>query len=135
LKLEIAERGVVGDPHGTVVALGRLRESGVRLSIDDFGGGESSLSCLKQLPVDEIKISGSLVRTMARDPRDAAIVRFAIDLGHSLGRQVVAEDVEDAAAWDLLSDYGCDFAQGRYVSPALAGADLASWLDRSVRFA
>src|SRR5262249_17454469 len=73
VKLEVSEHGVAGDPHGAVVALGRLQASGVRLSIDDFGGGESSLACLKQLPVDEIKIAGSLVRAMARDPRDAAI--------------------------------------------------------------
>src|SRR5262245_52036310 len=82
LKLEISEQGVVGDPHGAIAALVRIRASGVRLAIDDFGSGESSLASLKQLPVDEIKIAGSLVRAMARDSRDAAIVRCAIDLRH-----------------------------------------------------
>jgi diguanylate cyclase (GGDEF)-like protein/PAS domain S-box-containing protein len=132
LKIEIPEQGVVGDPHGAVAALHRIRASGVRLAIDDFGGGESSLPALKQLPVDEIKIAGPLVRAMARDSRDAAIVRFAIDLGHRLGRQVVAQDVEDAASWDMLAEYGCDFAQGRYVSPALPVGDLTRWLDGPV---
>ncbi|HTO74841.1 MAG TPA: EAL domain-containing protein [Thermoanaerobaculia bacterium] len=129
LKLEISEQGVVGDPHGSIAALLRIKAGGVRLAIDDFGGNESSLSALKRLPVDEVKIAGSLVRAMARDPREAAIVRCAIDLGHSWGRQVVAQDVDDEAAWTLLSEFGCDVAQGRYVSPALARNDLARWLD------
>ncbi|HKD20139.1 MAG TPA: EAL domain-containing protein [Thermoanaerobaculia bacterium] len=131
LKLEVSEQSVVGDPHGSIAALTRIKASGVRLAIDDFGGNESSLSALKRLPVDEVKIAGSLVRAMARDPREAAIVRCAIDLGHSWDRRVVAQDVDDEAAWDLLSEFGCDVAQGRYVSPALARNDLARWLDRS----
>ena len=104
----------------------------MRLAIDDFGGNESSLSALKRLPVDEVKIAGPLVRAMTRDPREAAIVRCAIDLAHSWGRVVVAQDVDDEAAWRLLSEFGCDVAQGRYVSPALSRSDLAQWLDRTV---
>lgn len=131
LKLEISEPSVVGDPHGSIAALSRIKASGVRLAIDDFGGNESSLSALRRLPVDEVKIAGPLVRAMGRDPREAAIVRCAIDLGHSWGRQVVAQGVDDETAWDLLSEFGCDVAQGRYVSPALARNDLIGWLDRS----
>jgi len=131
LKLEISEPSVVGDPHGSIAALARIKASGVRLAIDDFGGNESSLSALRRLPVDEVKIAGALVRAMSRDPREAAIVRCAIDLGHSWGRRVVAQDVDDEAVWDLLSEFGCDVAQGRYVSPALPRNDLAGWLDRS----
>jgi EAL domain-containing protein (putative c-di-GMP-specific phosphodiesterase class I) len=132
LKLEISEQGVVGDPRGSIAALTRIQAAGVRLAIDDFGGNESSLSALKRLPVDEVKIAGPLVRAMTRDPREAAIVRCAIDLAHSWGRLVVAQDVDDEAAWQLLSEFGCDVAQGRYVSPALSRGDLAQWLDRTV---
>jgi diguanylate cyclase (GGDEF)-like protein/PAS domain S-box-containing protein len=132
LKLEISEQGVVGDPHGSIAALTRIQAAGVRLAIDDFGGNESSLSALKRLPVDEVKIAGPLVRAMTRDPREAAIVRCAIDLAHSWGCVVVAQDVDDEAAWRLLSGFGCDVAQGRYVSPALSRGDLAQWFDRPV---
>ncbi len=128
LKLEIAEASVLPDPHAAVAAMNRLRAAGVRLAIDDFGAGESLLSSLKRLPVDEIKLAGAFVRGMAADPRDAAIVRCTIDLIHSLGRQVVAQDVENAASWDMLAAYGCDYAQGAYVSPALARSDVARWM-------
>jgi diguanylate cyclase (GGDEF)-like protein/PAS domain S-box-containing protein len=128
LKLEISEDSLVGDPHGAIAALWRVKETGVRLAIDDFGSRESSLASLKKMPVDEIKIAGAFVRAMARDAQDAAIVRSLIELGHRLGRQVVAQDVEDAASWEMLSEYGCDLAQGRYVSPALPRAELMLWL-------
>lgn len=128
LKLEISADSFFSDPHGAVAALTRIRAAGVRLSIDDFGASESSLASLKRLPVDEIKIAGAFVRDMARDERDAAIVRCAIDLGHSLGQQVVAQDVADEESWGMLAAFGCDFAQGRYVSPALPRAEMTRWL-------
>jgi EAL domain-containing protein (putative c-di-GMP-specific phosphodiesterase class I) len=129
LQLEISEDTLLGDVHGTVASLARIRAAGVRLAIDDFGIGESSFSSLKRLPVDEIKIAGTFVREMARDERDAAIVRCAIDLGHGLGRQVVAQQVEDAASWEMLAQFGCDLAQGPFVGPALPEAELAAWLE------
>ncbi|MGE5412794.1 MAG: EAL domain-containing protein [Syntrophomonadaceae bacterium] len=129
LKLEISEDSLFGDPHGGIAALARIRSTGVRLAIDDFGIGESSFGSLKRLPVDEIKIAGAFVRDMARDSRDAAIVRCAIDLGHSLGREVVAQQVEDEASWEMLAEFGCDLAQGPYVSPALPRTELALWLE------
>ncbi len=130
LKLEITEGSVLSDPHGAITAMARIHAVGVRLAIDDFGAGESLLSSLKRLPVDEIKIAGGFVRGMAGDPRDAAIVRYTIELAHSLGRQVVAQEVEDAVSWEMLAAYGCDFAQGAYVSPALPLGDLARWLEQ-----
>jgi len=129
LKLEISEDSLVGDPHGAIAALQRIKGAGVRLAVDDFGGGESSLLSLKQLPVDEIKIAGAFVRGMGRDAQDAAIVRSLIELGHRLGRDVVAQDVEDEAAWQMLAEYGCDLAQGRYVAPALPRGELGRWLE------
>lgn len=133
LKLEISEDNLIGDPHGAIAALGRIRAAGVRLAIDDFGVGESSFAGLKRLPVDEIKIAGAFVRDMSRDGRDAAIVRCAIDLGHSLGRRVTAQQVEDAESFEMLEQYGCDLAQGPYVSPALPRSELALWLESVLR--
>jgi diguanylate cyclase len=133
LKLEISEGSVFADPHGAVAAMTRIRAAGVRLAIDDFGAGESLLAMLKRLPVDEIKLAGALAREMSTDARDAAIVRWAIDLGHSLGRLVVVQDVEDAASWKMLVAYGCDFAQGPHVSGALSREELTRWLEQPTR--
>jgi EAL domain-containing protein (putative c-di-GMP-specific phosphodiesterase class I) len=95
---------------------------GVRLSIDDFGTGYSSLVHLKQLPVDELKIDRAFVRQLATDDNDAAIVRSTIALAHDLGLAVVAEGVEEPRACELLAAYGCDVAQGYYISrPVPAG--------------
>ena len=88
---------MITDPHGAVVAMHRIQAAGVQLAIDDFGASGALLTSLKRLPVDEIKLAGAFVRDMVRDARDAAIVRCTIDLGHSLGRRVVAQDVADAA--------------------------------------
>jgi diguanylate cyclase (GGDEF)-like protein/PAS domain S-box-containing protein len=129
LKLEISEDNLLGDPHGSIAALARIRAAGVRLAIDDFGVGESSFASLKRLPVDEIKIAGAFVRDMARDTRDAAIVRCSVDLAHRLGREVVAQGVGDAAAWEMLEQFGCDLAQGPYVGPALPTPEIARWLE------
>jgi EAL domain-containing protein (putative c-di-GMP-specific phosphodiesterase class I) len=105
-----------------------LRDIGLRLSIDDFGTGYSSLSYLKKLPVDELKIDKSFVIEMAIDKDDAAIVRSTIDLGHNMGLKVVAEGVENEAAWEMLKAWGCDLAQGYFISPPLAPDDLVQWL-------
>ena len=117
LKLEIEEGSVISDPHGAIVAMHRIQAAGVQLAIDDFGASGALLTSLKRLPVDEIKLAGAFVRDMVRDARDAAIVRCTIDLGHSLGRRVVAQDVADAAAWQMLAEFGCDDAQGPYAGP------------------
>ncbi len=133
LKLEIEESSVLSDPHGAVVAMNRIQAAGVGLAIDDFGASGSLLTSLKRLPVDEIKLAGAFVRDMVRDARDAAIVRCTIDLGHSLGRRVVAQDVEDAASWEMLAEFGCDGAQGSYVGPAMARQELTRWLAQPAR--
>ena len=133
LKLEIEEGSVLSDPHGAVVAMHRIQAAGVQLSIDDFGASGALLMSLRRLPVDEIKLAGAFVRDMVRDARDAAIVRCTIDLGHSLGRRVVAQDVQDAAAWQMLAEFGCDDAQGPYVGAAMAQPDLTRWLAQPAR--
>ena len=108
--------------------LTQLGAMGVRLSIDDFGTGYSSLAYLKRLPMEELKIDRSFIAGMDTNPDDAAIVRPTIDLGHNLGLRVVAEGVETEAVLEMLRTYGCDFAQGHFISPPLAAAELTNWL-------
>ena len=132
LECEISEHTVLADPVRAVESLGRLRAMGVRLSLDDFGQGQSSLSYLGRLPLDEIKIDRSFVMGMGADASDAAIVRATIDLGRGLGLQVVAEGVEDDAALASLELLRCDVAQGFGLSRPLPADQLERWLaDRS----
>jgi EAL domain-containing protein (putative c-di-GMP-specific phosphodiesterase class I) len=130
LQLEITESAIVEDPFRTKAVLEKLSAIGVRLSIDDFGTGYSSLAYLKRLPVDEIKIDRSFVVNMEKDADDAAIVRSIIDLGRSLGLEVVAEGVETEGAWTTLDLHGCDLAQGYFLSPPLPAEELVRWLDQ-----
>ena len=116
LELEITESLIMGDPQRVREVVERLKEIGVRLAIDDFGTGYSSLSYLKTLPIDVIKIDRSFVMAMGTNESDAAIVLSTIDLAHNLDLRVVAEGVEDAEALDQLRRYGCDYAQGYYIS-------------------
>jgi EAL domain-containing protein (putative c-di-GMP-specific phosphodiesterase class I) len=111
--------------------LERLQTMDERLSIDDFGTGYSSLVYLQRLPVVEIKADRSFVMTMCAVNDDAVIVRSIIDLAHNLGARVVAEGVEDKATMDLLSEYGCDEAQGYHFSRALPSDAMSSWLGSS----
>ncbi len=128
LRLEITESSLMADPPRALAILNRVRAAGVHFAIDDFGTGYSSLAYLKRLPVDEIKIDKSFVQQMAGDDNDAAIVRSTIGLGHDLGLNVVAEGVEDRAAWDMLGRLGCDSAQGYYVSRPMSGKEIVRWL-------
>ena len=128
LTVEITESSVMADPSRTIGVLGRLSALGVSIAIDDFGTGYSSLSYLKRLPVDEIKIDRSFVAGMMVDENDDVIVRSTIELARSLGLRVVAEGVEDDATWARLSDLGCDLAQGFYLSPPVAAAELPALL-------
>jgi len=131
LIVEITESSLMADAARAMEVLTRLRQMGVGISIDDFGTGYSSLAYLKRLPVDELKIDKSFVLHMAHDENDHAIVRSTIGLAHDLGLSVVAEGVEDEAAWDLLTALGCDIAQGYYVSRPLPASELTRWLTTS----
>jgi diguanylate cyclase (GGDEF)-like protein len=128
LECEISEDTVMGDPRRATDVLERLRALGVRLSLDDFGTGHSSLSYLKRLPLDEVKIDRSFVSGMAEDASDAAIVRSTIDLARHLGLAVVAEGVETAEVLDVLASLDCDIAQGFLLSRPLPAAELGAWL-------
>jgi diguanylate cyclase (GGDEF)-like protein len=126
LLLEITESAVMRDPQVAVRNMQWLRIAGIRFAIDDFGTGHSSLSQLSVLPVDELKIDRSFMSPA--DPSAVTIVTSTIELGHSMGLKVVAEGVEDAAAWNLLRRLGCDFAQGYLISPPLAPAQVEEFV-------
>ena len=95
--------------------LTRLRQMGFRLSIDDFGTGEASLTYLADLPSDELKLDRRFVSRIVDSARERAIVASTIGLAHALGQTVVAEGIEDAATLALLRQMGCDHAQGFYL--------------------
>jgi diguanylate cyclase (GGDEF)-like protein len=132
LELEITESAVLTDPARATKVLSRLSEMGVTLSVDDFGTGYSSFTYLSQLPLDKIKIDKSFVLAMLESEQEAAIVRATIDVGHNLSLEVIAEGVESRELWDILSDLGCNSAQGRYLSMPLAAEDLTRWLEAHV---
>jgi diguanylate cyclase (GGDEF)-like protein len=128
LECEISEDTVMADPVRAMDVLGRLRAMGLRLSLDDFGTGHSSLAYLKRLPLDEVKIDRSFVLGMTEDENDAVIVRSTIDLARNLGLDVVAEGVENEAILRGLGALHCDVAQGFHLSRPLPAADLEVWL-------
>jgi EAL domain-containing protein (putative c-di-GMP-specific phosphodiesterase class I) len=128
LLLEITESAIMREPEKAIRVMRRLRDAGIRFSIDDFGTGHSSLAQLKALPVDELKIDRSFIRDLEQGTRDDAIVRSAIDLSHSLGLKVVAEGIETPAAWTALIHLGCDYAQGYFVSRPLAAEQVGDWI-------
>ena len=121
---------ILADPLRARRILLALSEIGVRIAIDDYGSGYSSLSYLKHLPVDGIKIDRSFVLNMAADASDAVIVRSTIELGRSLGLTVVAEGVETAANWEQLKALGCELAQGFYLSRPVPADEIAPFLRR-----
>jgi EAL domain-containing protein (putative c-di-GMP-specific phosphodiesterase class I) len=128
LCLEITESGFMEDPVHAQKVLDRLAELGVRLSIDDYGTGHSSLSYIMRLPVHELKIDRSFISRMGVNDELSTIVRSTIDLGHNLGLKVVAEGVEDLSVWNMLRTLGCDDAQGFYMSRPLSADALAAWI-------
>ena len=128
LTLEITENLVMSDPNGAARCLDELHEFGVRLVIDDFGRGYSSLSYLRRLPVDEIKIDRSFVLGLA-DGEDDTLVRCMIDLAHNLGLTCVAEGVETEFVYHQLADLGCDAVQGYFICRPAPADQTKGWID------
>ncbi len=127
LELEITESALMAEPARAQRLLEMLAAMGVRLSIDDFGAGYTSLGQLKNLPVTEIKIDKSFILNMGLEPSDALIAHSIIDLGHNLGMTVLAEGVETAEALSHLSTFDCDIAQGFYLCRPVPAADFDRW--------
>jgi diguanylate cyclase (GGDEF)-like protein len=129
LTLELTESGFIEDPNRALSMLNALGALGVNLSIDDFGTGYSSLSHLARMPAHEVKIDRSFVQGLETDGEYAAVVRSAIDMGHSLGMKVVAEGIETELAADRLRALGCDIAQGYLYAKPMPLDQLERWLE------
>jgi diguanylate cyclase len=128
LIVEVTETALLIDPERAAEALAELARAGVRISLDDFGQGQTSLGYLSALPVHELKIDRSLVSDMRENPAHAAIVRSMIELGHNLQMRVVAEGIETVEVLAELGDYGCDMAQGYLLARPMVVAQLTDWL-------
>jgi diguanylate cyclase (GGDEF)-like protein/PAS domain S-box-containing protein len=133
LQLEVTESAVMVDTYRAGQVLDKLARSGVRIAIDDFGKGYSSLGLLRHLPITELKIDGSFVRGMVGEggEGDTAIVRSTSELAHNLGLSVLAEGVEDQWTLDVLSTFGCDQAQGYFIARPMSADNLTGWLDKA----
>ncbi|MGA9746086.1 MAG: bifunctional diguanylate cyclase/phosphodiesterase [Nocardioides sp.] len=127
LTLEITETNLMADPDRAVEALVRLRELGVRLSVDDLGTGYSSLAYLQRLPVHEVKIDRSFLADF-QDESSQAVVAAIVELGHRLGYRVVAEGVENAGSLDALRRLGCDTAQGFLIARPMPEDRMTAFL-------
>jgi diguanylate cyclase (GGDEF)-like protein len=128
LELEIPESALISERERVHKMLARLNDRGVRIAVDDFGSGYASLSHLKQLPVDVLKIDQSFVQNLGRNDDDDAIVRSTIDLAHSLRIVVVAEGVESEDVLARLTALGCDLAQGYCLARPVPAEDVTAWL-------
>ena len=126
--LEVTEGTVMDNPEHAIAVLSELREFGVSLSIDDFGMGISSLSQIKRLPVQQVKVDREFVRNLINDHQDEAIVSSVVHLGHSLGLEVVAEGVEDLPTLERLTALGVDSIQGWLVAKAMHETDFTDFL-------
>lgn len=134
ITLEVTESSVVDDPKSAIKLLGKFKDYGFRISIDDYGTGYSSLAQLKQLPVHELKIDKSFIQRLEHDLDDQIIVRSTIDLAHNMGLKVVAEGIEDEFSLLWLAQYNCEFAQGYFISRPKPASELTPWLLNPPKF-
>jgi EAL domain-containing protein (putative c-di-GMP-specific phosphodiesterase class I) len=128
LVLEVTESLLMADRERAEHVLGRLRDFGVGVAIDDYGTGYSSLAYLATLPVTELKLDRAFISEMTGSPRAESIVTSTLQLAHALGLAFVAEGVEDAETLDALTFLGCDVVQGYHVSRPLPPERLCTWL-------
>lgn len=128
LMLEITETDVMREPDRVAEALPRLRAHGIRISVDDFGAGHSSLVNLRRLAPDELKIDRSFVAALLTSRSDQAIVTATIGLAHELGATVAAEGIEDAATQGWLAEAGCDAGQGFGIARPMTADEFTALL-------
>lgn len=127
--IEITETAILPDVKAAAREIAAARELGIKVALDDFGTGHSSLTLLRSLPIDRVKIDQTFVRELTRDAKDTAIVRSVITLANDLGLDVVAEGVETVEQASVLAELGCRYAQGYLWAPALAIDELTQRLD------
>ena len=135
LKLELTESLLADGIEVTIAKMGNLQALGVELSLDDFGMGYSSLSYLKRLPLNQLKIDREFVKDLLTDANDAAIARTIISLAQSLRLDVIAEGVENEAQREFLVQHGCEAFQGHLFSEPVPIAVLEAYIDRQVQAA
>ena len=128
---EITETAVIDDPESALANLHDIAAAGIRIAIDDYGSGLSSLAYLKQLPAQEMKIDRLFVSGLINSHRDPLLVRSSIDLAHALEMEVTAEGVDDPMALALLRIMGCDMMQGYLIAPPLPISELIAFLEDS----
>jgi EAL domain-containing protein (putative c-di-GMP-specific phosphodiesterase class I) len=128
LELELTESLTLDDSDTTLKIMRELKRIGIRLSLDDFGTGWSSLSYLRKFPLDRIKIDRSFLRDIASQPAAEAVVRTVLNLGRNLGLACTAEGVETSQQFDYLKKQKCPEIQGFLYSPALPAADFGALL-------
>jgi diguanylate cyclase (GGDEF)-like protein len=128
LCLEVPEASVSDDPEDAIAALRTLKATGVRIALADFGRGGSSLSRLRELPVDALKIHRSFIHELGESDEDASILIALIELGHALGLGLVADGVETEAQLEQLRELGCDAAQGELIGPPVSGEQTEALL-------
>ena len=132
--LEITETAILPDMHAAALEIAAARELGIKVALDDFGTGHSSLTLLRSLPIDRVKIDQTFVKELGRDAAATAIVRGVVTLAKDLGLEVVAEGVETAAQAEVLGELGCEYAQGYLWAKAMPAEQLAQqlWAQRNV---
>jgi diguanylate cyclase (GGDEF)-like protein len=128
LIVEVTETALLSDPGRASATLAELSDAGVKVSLDDFGRGQTSLGYLSALPIHELKIDKSFVLDMLENPAHAAIVRSIVDLGHNLALRVVGEGVETDVSLAALRETHCDVAQGFLFARPMAAEELSAWL-------
>lgn len=128
LAVEITESIAMKDVSLSIAVLNEFRSMGIKISIDDFGIGYSSLNSLKLFPIDELKIDRSFIHDIIENPDKAAIVKAIIVMAHSLGYSVTGEGIETQAQLDFLTRYGCDAGQGFFFSKAVSAEDIQTRL-------
>ena len=127
---EVTETATMSDPERSAFALKLIQNARIRVSIDDYGTGQSTMSYLQRLPVSEIKLDQSFVKTMTTDNANRVMVKSTIKMAHALGFKIVAEGIEDQPCLELLTRYGCDIGQGWHISkPVTPDVFEAIWLD------
>ena len=128
LHLEVTEEVLMRDAARATAVLDSLRAMGIRLAVDDYGTGYSSLAYLHALPVDDLKLDRAFVAHCDTDPRSAAIVKSTVDLAHNLDMRMIAEGVENQAVLERLRQWHCDLAQGYHLARPQPPEHLTPWL-------